>query len=101
MIELRAVGAAQIDTGLTVLRPSQTVVFAVALYLILERDKLVSRDRLAALIWPSAGPSLRGHRLRQTILQLKKLGLCVNASRHQLEVEASQIRCDVDLAIAS
>src|SRR2546423_1527476 len=101
MIELRAVGAAQIDTGLTVLRPSQTVVFAVALYLILEGDSPVSRDRPAALVEPAAGPSLRGHRLRQTILQLKKLGLCVNASRHQLEVEASQIRCDVDLAIAS
>jgi DNA-binding SARP family transcriptional activator len=100
MIELRAVGAAEIETDSTILTPSQTVVFAVALYLILERDKLVSRDRLAAIIWPSADPRLRAHRLRQTILQLKKLGLRVNATRHQLKVEASQLRSDVELAVA-
>ncbi|HJP59056.1 MAG TPA: AAA family ATPase, partial [Gemmatimonadaceae bacterium] len=101
MIELRALGAAEIQTATTTLTPSQTVVFAVALYLILENDKLVSRERLASIIWPSADDTLRAHRLRQTILQLKKLGLQVTANRHQLRLEPSDLRTDLDLAITT
>lgn len=71
MIVLRALGTAEIDTGVTTLTPSQEIVFAAALYLILERGKRVSRARLASLLWPRVAEKARAHRLRQTILQLK------------------------------
>ncbi|MGH7602923.1 MAG: hypothetical protein ACRENK_02875, partial [Gemmatimonadaceae bacterium] len=77
MIVLRALGTAEIDTGVSTLTPSQEIVFAAALYLILERGKRVSRAHLAAMLWPGAPDQARAHRLRQTIFQLKKLGILV------------------------
>ena len=52
MIVLRALGNAEIETAVTTLTPSQEIVFAAALYLVLERGKRVSRARLASLLWP-------------------------------------------------
>ena len=93
MIELRALGAAEIRTDLTVITPSQEIVFAAALYLILERGTPVSRIHLASLLWPHGNDGSRRHRLRQTILQLKKLGFSCHADR-------THIRLSKDAAIS-
>jgi len=85
MIVLRALGNAEIDTGVATLTPSREMVFAAALYLILERGKSVSRKRLASLLWPQVDEKARAHRLRQTILQLKKVGFIVTADRDSLQ----------------
>jgi DNA-binding SARP family transcriptional activator len=84
MIELRSLGTAEIDTGTSTLTPSQEIVFGAALYLILERGNHISRKHLASLLWPAVPEKARAHRLRQTILQLKKLGLTVKADRDNL-----------------
>ena len=96
MIVLRALGNAEIDTDVTTLTPSQEIVFAAALYLVLERGKRVSRGRLASLLWPKVAEKARAHRLRQTILQLKKLGIMVRADRNNLELSQHAARSDVD-----
>ena len=96
MIVLRALGTAEIDTGVTTLTPSQEIVFAAALYLILERGKRVSRTRLASLLWPRVPEKARAHRLRQTILQLKKLGVMVRADRDSLQLSQYDARSDLD-----
>jgi DNA-binding SARP family transcriptional activator len=96
MIVLRALGTAEIDTGVTTLTPSQEIVFAAALYLILERGKRVSRARLASLLWPRVPEKARSHRLRQTILQLKKLGIMVRADRDNLQLSRYDARTDLD-----
>ena len=96
MIVLRALGTAEIDTAVTTLTPSQEIVFAASLYLILERGKRVSRARLASLLWPRVAEKARAHRLRQTILQLKKLGIGVNADRDNLLLPQHDARSDVD-----
>ena len=96
MVVLRALGNAEIDTGVATLTPSQEMVFAAALYLILERGKRVSRARLSALLWPRVADKARAHRLRQTILQLKKLGLTVWADRDVLQLEKDCAQSDVD-----
>src|SRR5205085_4055224 len=96
MIELRSIGAAEIHTGTATLTPSQEIVFAAALYLILERGKPVSRARLAALLWPDTSEKVRAHRLRQTILQLKKSGILPLADRNKLELASHSARTDVD-----
>ena len=54
MIELHSLGTAEINTGSTTITPSQTIVFAACLYLIMERGKPVSRATLASLLWPRA-----------------------------------------------
>jgi DNA-binding SARP family transcriptional activator len=96
MIVLRALGNAEIETAVTTLTPSQEIVFAAALYLVLERGKRVSRARLASLLWPRVAERARAHRMRQTILQLKKLGVKVSADRNTLNLEKAAARSDLD-----
>jgi DNA-binding SARP family transcriptional activator/tetratricopeptide (TPR) repeat protein len=96
MIVLRALGTAEIDTGVATLTPSQEIVFAAALYLIVERGKRVSRARLASLLWPRVPEKARAHRLRQTLLQLKKLGVMVRANRDNLELSEIDARSDIE-----
>ncbi len=96
MIELRALGTAEIQTDLAKITPSQQIVFAVALYLILERGKRISRAGLATLIWPNAPQASRTHRLRQTLLQLRRLGVSVRADRDALLLEKLDARADLD-----
>jgi DNA-binding SARP family transcriptional activator len=96
MIALRALGTAEIDTGVSTITPSQEIVFAAALYLILERDNRVSRTHLASILWPAVPEKARAHRLRQTILQLKKLGLTVTADRDNLSLLEREVCNDAD-----
>jgi DNA-binding SARP family transcriptional activator len=96
MLELRGRGNAEIQTDTTTLTPSREIVFASALYLILERGSRVSRSGLGELLWPDVELSTRGHRLRQTLLQLKKLGFPVVADKDRLSLSAGEVRIDVD-----
>ena len=83
VIVLRALGTAEIETPVTTLTPSQEIVFAAALYLILD-GKRVSRAQLASLLWPRVLEKRRAHRLRQTIFQLRRVGFDVAADRDSL-----------------
>ena len=96
MIELRALGNSEIVTGVTTLTPSHEIVFAAALYLVLERGKRVGRSRFASLLWPKVADKARAHRLRQTILQLKKWGIVVRADRDNVQLSQHDARSDVD-----
>ena len=96
MIVLRALGTAEIDTGLKTLTPSQEIVFAAALYLIIERGKRISRTRLACVLWPRASDKSRAHRLRQTILQLRKLRMKVEADRDIVRLAPENVSTDID-----
>src|SRR5258707_14635382 len=95
MIFLRALGTAEIDTGTVTLTPSQEIVFAAALYLIVERGKSVSRNLLASLLWPRIAESTRAHRLRQTIHQLKKLGIAIDADRDVIRLAENSAQSDI------
>jgi DNA-binding SARP family transcriptional activator len=95
MIFLRALGTAEIDTRVATLTPSQEIVFAAALYLIVERGKPVSRNLIASLLWPRVPESARAHRLRQTILQLKKLGIAIHADRDVLRLKENDAQSDI------
>jgi DNA-binding SARP family transcriptional activator/tetratricopeptide (TPR) repeat protein len=94
VVVLRALGKAEIETDSATLTPSQEVVFAAALYLILENGKHVRRTRLASLLWPQVPDQARSHRLRQTILQLKKLGIVVTADRDTLRLSSDVVEND-------
>lgn len=99
MIVLRALGKAEIDTDTATLTPSQEIVFAAALYLILESGKNTNRQLLASLLWPRVAENARLHRLRQTILQLKKVGFVVTADRNTIRI--SRHNCQNDVAALS
>ena len=96
MVELRALGTAEIRTELTTITPSQEIVFAAALFILLEGRQKVSRTRLASILWPHATELVAAHRLRQTLFQLKKLGFAVNADRHAVRELQQAVRIDLN-----
>ena len=96
MIELRAVGHAEIRTANATVTPSQVVAFAAGLYLVVERGKRTSRTRLSALLWPGADADARAHRLRQTVYQLKTLGFPIDADRDSVSIAREDVRTDHD-----
>jgi tetratricopeptide (TPR) repeat protein len=79
-IRLYVLGDARIETGSATIEPDSEVAFACALYLLLERKHHVSRRLLERLLWPEADPRTASHRLRQTMLKLRQLGLPIIAS---------------------
>ena len=95
MVVLRSLGTAEIDTGTTVLMPTHTITFAAALYLVLERARKVQRAELAGLLWPNVIDDRRGHRLRQTILQLKHAGLPLKVDRNTVGIDGEVLN-DID-----
>lgn len=96
MVELLALGTAQIRTNCATVTPTQEVAFAAALYLIVERGKPLTRAKVKSLLWPDIEPSVRSHRLRQTIYQLKALGLTVRSNREALTLPREGVRSDID-----
>jgi DNA-binding SARP family transcriptional activator len=94
VIVLRSLGTAEIETLVTTLTPSKEILFAAALYLILERGKRISRTRLSELLWPEAAEKTRSHRLRQTILQIKRAGFQLHTDRDTIWLSPHEVRCD-------
>lgn len=76
-IRARVLGDASITTSVTTIEPNAEILFAAALYLVLERKEPVSRRAIQALLWPDESSTVSAHRLRQTLLKLKKLGVPV------------------------
>ncbi len=97
MIQLQVLGTAEIRTASAAITPSQEIAFATALYLVLHQARPVSRARLAALLWPAAVEKVRLQRLRQTLLQLKKLGVDLVATRDTVRITAD-LSIDIDSA---
>jgi DNA-binding SARP family transcriptional activator len=97
MIALRALGKAEIITPAGRLTPSQEILFAVALYLFLERAKPLSRATMAGVLWPDIAEPARQHRLRQTIFQLKQAGVPLEATRETVALPAESRESDLDV----
>lgn len=97
MIALRALGKAEIVTPTDKLTPSQEIVFAAALYLFLERAKPVKRADLAEALWPGIADSARQHRLRQTLHELKRAGIPLDANRETVSLPANSRESDLDV----
>jgi tetratricopeptide (TPR) repeat protein len=77
VIRLWTLSDARIETPRASIGPSAEIVFATALYLVLERANPIARRTLAELLWPQATTASAAHRLRQTLLKLRRLGLSV------------------------
>jgi DNA-binding SARP family transcriptional activator/tetratricopeptide (TPR) repeat protein len=78
-VRVFVLGDARILTPVAEIEPTAEVVFAAALYLVLQRNDPVSRRRLESLLWPEAESNVASHRLRQTILKLRKLGVSIES----------------------
>jgi DNA-binding SARP family transcriptional activator/tetratricopeptide (TPR) repeat protein len=96
-IRLLCIGDTRILTPLGEIDPSAEVVFAAALYLILERKERTARRRLQQLLWPGSRPDRAAHRLRQTIFKLRRAGLPVEADgKSCIFLDARTVTTDFD-----
>jgi DNA-binding SARP family transcriptional activator len=101
-ISLRALGDASITTPVASIEPSAEIMFAAALYLIVERRRSVSRRALQALLWPDVSDRVAAHRLRQTLLKLRRLGLpIVIEATGNILVAADSVTVDYEEFLAT
>src|SRR5687768_3598157 len=96
-IRLFVLGDARIETPKGEIEPTAEIVFAAALYLILERREPVSRKQLTEILWPGVEPSLASHRMRQTLLKLRQVGFPIHAEGHgRLILTTDQVAIDYE-----
>jgi DNA-binding SARP family transcriptional activator/tetratricopeptide (TPR) repeat protein len=94
VVHLRALGECALETEVARIGPDSRYVFALGLYLVLERGRRIPRQGLVDLLWPDVrNESQAKHRFRQTLLRLKQLGVPV-------QTEAAHVRLDRDAASA-
>jgi DNA-binding SARP family transcriptional activator len=75
MIRLRSLGQCLIEIGNARLAPDSEMLFATALYLVVEHGRPVRRSELMELLWPAAEEARAHHSLRQALYKLKSLGI--------------------------
>ena len=82
--------------------PSSEIIFAAALYLLLERREPVSRRTLQAVLWPDASDRSAAHRLRQTLLKLRRVGFPIElAGKGHIALATESVRVDYEDFLAT
>jgi DNA-binding SARP family transcriptional activator/tetratricopeptide (TPR) repeat protein len=101
-IHLFLLGDARIETPLAVIEPSAEFAFAAALYFLLERKEPASRRALERLLWPDVAQSAASHRMRQTLLKIRQLGVPVETvGTARLCLKSDLVSVDLDELVAS
>lgn len=91
-IILSIVGDCRIQVGELELTPSATHLFALALFLSLERSRWIGRQELQDILFgPLTKPSLASHRLRQLLYRLRAKGISLDERPSALRINVSQV----------
>jgi len=94
MIKLRALGQCVIEIGENRVGPDAELLFALQLYLAIERGKRIGRSALVALLWPDTEETRAAHSLRQSVYRLKALGARVESNRSHVWVPRECVNAD-------
>jgi DNA-binding SARP family transcriptional activator/tetratricopeptide (TPR) repeat protein len=101
-LRLHALGDACITTPLARIEPSSEILFAAALYLAVERREPVSRRALQAVLWPEASDRVASHRMRQTLLKLRQLGVPIEVrGKGSISLAADSVTVDYEEFLAA
>ena len=101
MLRLKSLGQTFIEIDDARLTPAAEVVFASALYLIIETGRPIGRDELTRLFWPGVSESQAQHGLRQVLYKLKTLGAAIKADRAALIVSPRYCETDIGGLLAA
>jgi DNA-binding SARP family transcriptional activator/tetratricopeptide (TPR) repeat protein len=100
-IFLRSLGNCVIETQIGTITPHQEILFATALFLILNRHRRLTRDAVESILWPDLRNSKHAHhRLRQTILKLKEVGFPIQRDNGFLKI-GQKVATDFEDLIAN
>ncbi|MGH7665421.1 MAG: ATP-binding protein [Gemmatimonadaceae bacterium] len=89
-------GESSIQTDRSRLRPESQVLFAVVLYLAIERGRRIGRKTLTELFWAGVAPESGRHCLRQTIYKLKQLGVPIEVDGDAVWLPADVVDLDYE-----
>ena len=90
-LNLRILGESIIEVDASIIEPSATHIFALALYLAIERGKLVPRPVLADLLFPDSSTSAAAHNLRQLVYRLRQKGAPLECTPGALLLHAERV----------
>jgi DNA-binding SARP family transcriptional activator len=90
-INLRILGESIIEVGTSIIEPSAPHVFALALYLAIERGKLVPRSVIADLLFPDSSTSAAAHNLRQLLYRLRQKGAPLDCTPATILLPADRV----------
>jgi DNA-binding SARP family transcriptional activator len=90
-IRLRILGESVIQVGETIVEPSATHVFALLLYLAIERGKVIVRGQLGSMLFPEVSRSSAGHNLRQLLYRLRRMGVPLEATAAAVRLPAESV----------
>src|SRR5471030_3172905 len=96
LIDIRLLGAPAILAPAWEISPAKPFVFAAALYLGVNRGRVVRREELAAILWPDASDAKRSERTRWLVRQLKLAGFPARDGVQELGLTAADVRIDVE-----
>ena len=99
-VRLRILGEALIEVGGKSVTPSATHLFALLLYVALERGRAISRAELAALLFSEESPSVAAHNLRQLLYRARRLGLPIASKSLLVCLPPELVEDDVKEALA-
>ncbi len=101
-IKLFILGDARIVTPARCLEPSAEFVFAVSLFFLLGKRGPIARSTLQELIWPNVPTKLAAHRLRQTLLKVRRCGLPIDPNgKTRLTLGTTEISRDYEEILSS
>lgn len=100
MIQVRALGACEIQLGRKRITLTTEVPFALAFYLAQRAGETVTRDELAEAFWGVADPSKARHSLRQTLYKLRLKGFPLDEGAEEIALDRALVESDVARVLA-
>jgi len=101
IIQVRTLGAAEIDVGAVQIRPNASRTFAALLYLSAETGRPVPRRILLELIFPDHAARNARHSLRELVYRLRRAGLPLRSDAQNIEISSSHVSTDYAALTAS
>ena len=102
MIVLRTLGTASIEIDAsTTVTPVSSRRFPTLLLLAVEHGHEVPRERITTLVFPGQSPTDAAHSLRETIYQLRKLGVPIAGTKRWFMIASEDVRVDFEEALAA
>lgn len=97
VVQLRALGECALDTQTGRLGPDSKFVFALGLYVVLERGRRIPRQALVDLLWPDVKDERQArHRFRQTLLRLRQTGVPAMAEQSHVLLDRNAATADFE-----
>src|SRR5688572_17642882 len=101
-IKLFVLGDARIETPTAVIEPTAELVFSASLLFLIGKREPIARTTMQQLLWPEVPIALASHRLRQTLLKARRLGIPVVASgTTRLSIGSTEVVRDFDTLLAA